>query len=486
MNANSTQIEEFFDAAAQTGLVYRMNFAKSKLDDPDALLLEHDNLLLSLEQSIALELDLLPFEFADCLHEYMMHSGDWQRWSKTLSNLYDYATDVQAPDIIFAQLHLQVGAALHDRGEIEAAESQYRKALQLAEADLDRVTGQEREEVLHIWLACKERIANDLFTQARYEDLETLSQEARALLPADTLFRDALRIQMHLANAYSARGDYEKALTLHDANLSLLRELPDKQGEANTLYWMGMILMILGRCRQALEFHEDSLAIKRKLRDQRGILVSLRELAQTYECLGEYDLALQHSYQAHEIAVRIGYKRGIANTAQQLAFLEEEGGDLIKARKQYEQAIQTYEELGHQKAVVSAMLKIAELDVREKDYEHALVVTDQAMSLLEDMDEMHDRPFLLCVLGDVYTAQGDFARAQGHYLESLAIRKSSGMRAGQGLTLRKLGQWAIQKKDWQQAVIYLEEALLIFQDLQQEHRVQALLKDLDLIEAQQT
>ena len=80
-------------------------------------------------------------------------------------------------------------------------------------------------------------------------------------------------------NLATRQGDLPSAIALHEAALTLHRELGDKRGVAATLDALGLVAQIQGNLTRAAGLLEESLALERGLGNRRGEAGSLHNLA---------------------------------------------------------------------------------------------------------------------------------------------------------------------------------------------------------------
>ncbi len=83
----------------------------------------------------------------------------------------------------------------------------------------------------------------------------------------------------NLGNLAHTLGDFREAQDLHQASLTIQRQLENQRGIANSLYNLGNVADDLGDYTQAWDLHEECLKIRRRLGNQGQIADSLYSMA---------------------------------------------------------------------------------------------------------------------------------------------------------------------------------------------------------------
>jgi CHAT domain-containing protein len=87
-------------------------------------------------------------------------------------------------------------------------------------------------------------------------------------------------------------GQYQKAIEFHQQQLTIAREIGDRNEEANSLNNLGLAYKSLGQYQKAIEFHQQSLAIYREIGDRQGEAISLSIIGEALEQQNQPELAI--------------------------------------------------------------------------------------------------------------------------------------------------------------------------------------------------
>jgi non-specific serine/threonine protein kinase len=157
--------------------------------------------------------------------------------------------------------------------------------------------------------------------------------EAGLALPGGALVEDVVRVRAQHGAASLAwlRGDYDRSTALHEANLTLRRQMGDQHGLAVSLLHLADIMRSRGAADDADQRCNQSLALFRAEGDPRWCGVALNSLAMAL--LDQRDLAAARSAIEEGLALfrQVGGARRIALALGNL-------GDVARAEGAYEEA----------------------------------------------------------------------------------------------------------------------------------------------------
>ncbi|MBC8164225.1 MAG: tetratricopeptide repeat-containing protein [Roseiflexaceae bacterium] len=94
----------------------------------------------------------------------------------------------------------------------------------------------------------------------------------------------------NLGNAYAALGDAHRAITFHEQNLSIARELGDRQGESTASWNLGLQLAAQGQLAQAAQLMQMCVDYEQEIGhpDAEKYAARLAELRRRMEAGGEH------------------------------------------------------------------------------------------------------------------------------------------------------------------------------------------------------
>ena len=253
--------------------------------------------------------------------------------------------------------------------------------------------------------------------------------------------------------------DYTQAGAYFRQALTLARGMDDSITLAHTLNRLGNWHLNIEQPHEALLYHQEALTSFQRVQDQHG-------LAETYDLLGMTatlggDLLQGTAYyqQAIKLFEELGNRQGLASSLATLAVLG--GGyetetmvsaptSFIECLQDGEQAIKVAREIGQPSAEIYALCALGQLLGPRGEYVYALKVTQEGLSLAEQI-EHHEW------LINGYWQLGTL------YLELLVLPEAKALLENAITLAHEVGSW-----NWIRIVSgFLARALIVQEDFQQ-------------------
>ncbi len=137
-----------------------------------------------------------------------------------------------------------------------------------------------------------------------FEQGLTFWRQHRDRLPKDEFLQEEQSTLLQLGGAYSANGQYAKALAVYQESLQLTEQLNDPKQQRYLLGFITTTYSRLGDYQKALEISQQMLVLVRKKlsQDPNNEMFALTTVGQAFGNLGQYAAALTNYRQALEIA----------------------------------------------------------------------------------------------------------------------------------------------------------------------------------------
>jgi non-specific serine/threonine protein kinase len=239
-----------------------------------------------------------------------------------------------------------------------------------------------------------------------------------------------------------SQGDYDAAITHHEASLAVSRALGDRQGIASSLNNLGNIAHDRSDYDAARRYHGESLAISREIDDTRGIARSLANIGVTALYEGRWDDSAEALEACLRLLEQLGDRHAQGIVINNLGVLASRRGDWPEAIRCNEESLALRREINDPIGIGSALVNLAEARL-------ALAELDAVAPLLDESEALFraggDRRALAVVLhnrGQYHFARGDDPAAVAAYAESGALLREVGDRAGLADTLEGLAELA--------------------------------------------
>ena len=238
-----------------------------------------------------------------------------------------------------------------------------------------------------------------------------------------------------LACAHYTRGEYRKAIDVHEQALATFRELDDRKGEADSLNNLGSTYHCQAEYRKALDLHQRALVIFRTIGDSRGEASALNNMGCTYVSLGQYQKAAELHAQQRAIFHELGDRYGEATSLNNLGALHhslDEHGEAIAC---YGQSRAIAHELGDRRGEAASLNNMGSTYQRQGKYQEAVDFYAQSLAIFRELGDRYGEATALNNLGRAYHAQGEYRKAIDTHRQSLAIKRQLGDRHGEADSL---------------------------------------------------
>ena len=231
-----------------------------------------------------------------------------------------------------------------------------------------------------------------------------------------------------LGCGFAGVGMYQTAMELHSRHLDLCVEVNDRAGEGVACGNIASCLSSLGRHNTAIEMLEKSYLIARENGDRDEEAQCLGDLGSDFNSMGKHKQAAWYFEQQLEIVRETGDSRQQANA------------------------------LGHLSNVYLSLGR----------YQKAIEFGKESLEVCEEV-QCDDLLFLgYSCLGDAYQVIGEHETAIKYFTQCVDLHRELGSsRVDEGISLGRLGEIHLEKKDTDKGLELLEQALAIARDLEE-------------------
>ncbi len=272
------------------------------------------------------------------------------------------------------------------------------------------------------------------------------------------------KILSNTAKIFQFTGEMDKALALYEKVLPIFRQVGDQASEATTLNNTGMIYQSIGQLRESLALHQKALVIWQKLGDWSGIATTLNNMSGVQYALGETDKALMLLEQSLPLFHTISNRASEATTLNNMASMYQSIGKTDKALELFRQALPMTRETGDRAGEARTLNNIAGLYDPVIDGEKALHLHKQALSILREVGDRAGEAGTLNNMAAIYQFTGQISTVLEFYEQALFLAREIGDKAGEATTLTNMAVYYYTKtSNRQQAVICLKKAIEILQ-----------------------
>lgn len=252
---------------------------------------------------------------------------------------------------------------------------------------------------------------------------------------------------------------WQGAIARWQEALELARQEGDRDAEALTLTWLGLVHANLKDLKQAAEYYNQVLKIYQETGDRHSLASTLMSLAQIHSAWGEYQQAFDTYEQALKLWQEVGYKTGEAATLNNIGFVYSDLGDPDRAIDYYQQALTLVQDLGNPTNIAATLNNIGRVYSDRGQTEEALAAYNRALTLWQEVENSSGQASTLNNIGYVYANGKDWAKARDYYDRALPLWQQLGDKAGEASTLTNIGYVYANSGDLEQALDYYNRAL---------------------------
>ena len=318
-----------------------------------------------------------------------------------------------------------LGELLRNRGALDDAAKLQEQAIESLLAKLQRP---------HVDIArATSRLGTVRLDQNRFDEAERLLESALAdygALPTSNAM-EALRVRLNLGTVQLKRGAYEGAIFAFRSVLEDAGKLvgPDHLICAKALNNLAVVYVDQGRYAPAADAHRESLRIKRAVLpdDHHSIAVALSNLGAIERKMGNLTAAEQSISEAIRIMTgRFGASNPrVVVLKNNLASILRARGDHPGAESIYREALEFFEATyGPKHQYVAGVLNNLAAVLRDMEsWDEAASIMERALSLSREVrgPDHPETARTCCNLGGLYQILGRNAEAEALYIDALRI-----------------------------------------------------------------
>lgn len=140
----------------------------------------------------------------------------------------------------------------------------------------------------------------------------------------------------------------------------------------------------------------------------------------------------------------------------------EQASESDEALKTYAEALILQEGMGDNAGLLTTLESMARVAARSGSYQAAVTYANRGVRLAEEVNDGHNKPRLLALLGDARVQLGEPGEAAIAYEQALALVRERADRRAEGVLLFKLGFAQLDEKDTNEALATWQQALALF------------------------
>lgn len=304
--------------------------------------------------------------------------------------------------------------------------------------------------------------------------------------------------------AYSDIMDYynknmpEKAIYFGNKALQICRDKGYRKGEADILFFLGVVYYAQNHFPKSLENYQLSLNIKKEIKDNAGVGKCLNSMGLVYNSLGEFEKALDYCLKAINILENENDKKSLAesynhlgiiyyilndipkaeetslkalhlcesiNEDQVLAFSHENLGIIYIKTKEFDKALYHVKKTLELRLAINDRIgsagsyeNLAIICRDTKKYDEALRYYNKSIELKNELNNLNDLASSFAGMGITYLKMKQYDNSLYYTLKALEMRKHNGEKRGIVSSLNRLAEIYSAKEDYKSALEYYKLA----------------------------
>ena len=206
--------------------------------------------------------------------------------------------------------------------------------------------------------------------------------------------------------------------------MAVLKQIGDRNSEANVLGNLGLVYINLGQYQRAIDFLQPALAILKNIGDRNGEGTTFSNLGLAYRSLGQYQKAADFYQQSLKIAQQIGNREGEGVATNNLGLIYNDIGQHQESISFFEKALSLAKQIGNQKEVGNSLNFLGVAYSNVKQPQKALDSYQQALTLSQKIGNREVERGILNNIGSLLRQQNQVESAIIFYKQSVNVTES--------------------------------------------------------------
>jgi tetratricopeptide (TPR) repeat protein/predicted Ser/Thr protein kinase len=317
----------------------------------------------------------------------------------------------QLPSDTCSCLMRKTSSVREKQGEFDKALESLQQAQECVEPMAEREAGRRELGTISI-----ERGAVH-YKMGEVEKAEAEIQKGLDLLEGTEALQSLAAGYHYLGIVHRSRGEYEKAIEMHTRSLELREKINDRWGIALSYNNLGIAYKNQGKKEQAAQMYQRCLEIFEQIGYRLGVAGLLNNLGSLAQDRGDYNEAREMFQRSLEIREEIGNRHGVAMSLTNLGLVHLESGEHAKACEALTKSLELQRELGLGDFESITCSYQAQACSRLGKFEQAAQMADEAVTLAVASGQRGNEGLARRVWGEVRILMA--AGAEGEKREKL-------------------------------------------------------------------
>lgn len=275
------------------------------------------------------------------------------------------------------------------------------------------------------------------------------------------------------------RGQWESALSLHEAARAIFEGLQDEDGIAKSHQHLGCLWWQRGRWESASAHFDVALDIAERCGKNESSLAELYgDVGRLCSYKGEWGKALDYFQQAADITACLGDIPGEIRSHSSMGYAHWRRGEWTEAKRRLEWATEMSAQYGYETGLAIACNNLAAVLLSQGEWERALTCLRRELKIVEPIGAVHLAAHAYDDMGEAYRQAEQWEQAWDYLDRSVEIKRQLDDLSGLAATYHHMGLLCTDTSEHQRALDYHGRALALREKLQAEQDIAEVLVSL--------
>lgn len=294
-------------------------------------------------------------------------------------------------------------------------------------------------------------VLQELSMECNEEDIETYAGLALTLSYKLNNNKGIAEAQSNLGYAFSAKGDFPRALRSYQESLTYFEKIDDKNGAGSVLNAIAELYKNRFMFPKALEYYQKSLTLKEKTGDKKQTLIVIRNIGQLLGMMGDYDEELKYQNKSLGIAREIRSREDEATALNNIGAVYNALGDHERAIDYHKKCINIEQEIKNAVGVSHSLSEIGLIFLYQNEFDSALLYFNSALKGYRLIANKTGLAETLNNIGGVYDRSGAYDEAINYFLQSQTVYHELGRIQDESLLFINIGVVYDKQKNYKAA-----------------------------------
>lgn len=343
----------------------------------------------------------------------------------------------------------------------------------LAQDDIHQVTQKIRSET-------NDSLKINLLLQAAWNFKSSQPAVSHAFLDeAIELSRKGSKKQLATAYYYKSAvyyltSRYDSALLLSDQAIELYKQLNDPYGVASIYNLRGLLQEKIGDYSEAIENYQKSLEFASKTDNLYGQSNPLHNIGLIYDKTEDYQASLQYFERALKVREIIADSVLIAQSFQSIGVAHAHLGDTVKSIRYQKKAIEFFRAKEDWYDLALSYTNLGDLYTLLKRYDSAEFLLKESLRLNTEIDNVEGQVKALINISSVHLNKKDFDRAAAYANQAIVLAQQYNLRPELKLALINSVDSYAGVRDFKKAYELQKQLIALSNNLLNDEKVEQL------------